>query len=329
MFNTSRLVPVAGRSEEWLACDAAQQADAPIITRGERVSNGGTMGAGRAGRRALLTLGSVNVSSPHRIRCRGMRNYTLLLALTCAGSLTAARTASVAQAPGQPYVPRQSDRPAPLEGDEPGYRTIFDGQTLAGWDGDPKYWRVENGSLVGEITPDTVIKSNTFIVWRLGRPRDFDLKLEYRITPEGNSGINYRSAVVPDPITPGNRFAMRGYQFDIDGRKRYAGNTYEEKGRLFLALRGQLTRVVGGRPPVLVSTFADSEGLAAVIDEGWNSAQVIARGATLTHVLNGRLMCVVVDDDVENRPADGLIGLQVHVGPPMRVEYRHIRLKDR
>ena len=131
-------------------------------------------------------------------------------------------------------------------GDEPGFKPIFDGKTLTGWEGDPKYWRVENGALVGEITPETVIKSNTFIIWRGGRPKDFELKLDYRITAGGNSGINYRSAVVPDPVTPDNKFAMRGYQFDIDGAKRYTGNNYEEKGRLFLGVRGQVTRVVGG-----------------------------------------------------------------------------------
>ena len=173
-----------------------------------------------------------------------------------------------------------------------------------------------------------MIKSNTFIIWRGGRPADFDLKLDYRITPEGNSGINYRSEIVPDTVTPGNRFAMRGYQFDIDGRKRYSGNNYEEKGRLFLALRGQLTRVVGGRPPVLVSTFANADDLAKVAMDGWNSVHVIARGPTLTHLLNDQLMCVVVDDDAPNRPANGLIGVQVHVGPPMKVEYRNIRLKS-
>ena len=85
-----------------------------------------------------------------------------------------------------------------------------------------------------------MIKSNTFIIWRGGRPKDFELKLDYRITPSGNSGINYRSAVVPDPVTPANKFAMRGYQCDLDGRKRYTGNNYEEKGRLFLAVRGQV-----------------------------------------------------------------------------------------
>jgi hypothetical protein len=238
-----------------------------------------------------------------------------------------AATAGFQQQSTTPYVPRQSDRPEAVVGDEPGFKPIFDGKTLSGWDGDPTYWRVEDGALVGEITAATVIKSNTFIIWNGGKPKDFELKLEYRITPEGNSGINYRSAVVPDTVTPGNKFAMRGYQCDLDGRKRYPGNNYEEKGRLFLAVRGQMTRVVGGRPPVLVSTIGDSDELAKAVTDDWNSVHVIARGNVLTHIVNGRLMTVVVDDDAPNRPVDGLIGVQVHVGPPMKVEYRQLRLK--
>jgi hypothetical protein len=140
-----------------------------------------------------------------------------------------------------------------------GFQSIFDGATLAGWEGDQKYWRAENGVLVGEITPATVVRSNTFIVWRGGRPKDFELKLEYRISADGNSGINYRSTIVPDTITPENRFAMRGYQCDIDGRQLYTGNNYEEKGRMFLALRGQMTRVGGGGPPTLLSTLGESD----------------------------------------------------------------------
>ena len=139
------------------------------------------------------------------------------------------------------YVPKQSDRPEPLSGDEPGFQPIFDSKTLSGWEGDPKYWRVVDGIMTGEITPETVIKSNTFIIWRGGSPRDFELKVDYRITAGGNSGINYRSIVVPDKVTPSNKFAMRGYQCDIDGQNRYTGNNYEEKGRLFLAVRGQVT----------------------------------------------------------------------------------------
>ena len=120
---------------------------------------------------------------------------------------------------------------------------------------------------------------------------------------------------------------MRGYQCDLDGRKRYPGNNYEEKGRLFLGVRGQMTRVVGGRPPVLVSTIGDSDELAKAVTDDWNSVHVIARGNVLTHIINGRLMTVVIDDDAPNRPVDGLIGVQVHVGPPMKVEYRQLRLK--
>ena len=243
-------------------------------------------------------------------------------------SASAGERGMPAQNPGGAYVPRQSDRPAPIDGDEPGFQSIFDGRTLAGWEGNPAYWRVENGALVGEITPDTILKSNTFIVWRGGRPRDFELKLDYRVTAGGNSGINYRSAIVPDAVTPDNRYAMRGYQFDLDGARRYPGNNYEEKGRLFLAVRGQVTRVVGGRPPVLVSTFGDATQLAAVATDDWNSVHISARGNTLVHMLNGRLMSVVIDDDAPNRPVDGLIGVQVHVGPAMKVEYRNIRLKN-
>ena len=225
------------------------------------------------------------------------------------------------------YVPKQSDRPEPLTGDEPGFKPIFDGKSLAGWEGNPKYWRVENACMVGEITPETVIKSNTFIIWRGGSPKDFELKVEYRITSAGNSGLNYRSAVVPDPVTPDNKFAMRGYQFDIDGRNNYTGQNYEEKGRLFLATRGQVTHVLGTQKPVVIGSIGESKDLAAFITADWNAVHVIARGNVLAHLLNGHLMCTVIDDDPVGRTMDGLIGVQVHVGGPMKVEYRNFRLK--
>ena len=245
-----------------------------------------------------------------------------------AGGLAAAVLAfGSLRAQQPPYVPKQSDRPTPIEGDEPGFVPIFDGQSLKGWEGDPTYWRVEGGALVGEITPATIVKSNTFIIWRGGRPKDFELKLEYRITPAGNSGINYRSASVPDPVTPANAFALRGYQFDLDGGRKYTGNNYEEKGRLFMAVRGQVTRVVGGRPPIVVASVGDEAQLVAIQTDDWNMVHLNVRGNTLMHLLNGRLMSVTIDDDAANRPADGLIGMQVHVGPPMKVEYRNIRLK--
>jgi Domain of Unknown Function (DUF1080) len=229
---------------------------------------------------------------------------------------------------GQSYVPKQSDRPEALAGDEPGFSSIFDGKTLNGWEGNPAYWRVEGGAMVGEITPETLIKSNTFIIWRGGAPENFELKVEYRITADGNSGINYRSIVVPDPVTPENKFAMRGYQCDIDGRKSYTGNNYEEKGRLFLAVRGQVTHVTGTRKPIVLSTLGDNKELANVVSSDWNSVHLIARGNILMHHVNRRLMSVTIDDDLMNRTLKGLIGVQVHVGPPMKVEYRDWRIKN-
>jgi len=96
----------------------------------------------------------------------------------------------------QPNRPAQS-YPVPASGDESGFEPIFDGKTLQGWEGDPQYWRVENGCLVGEVTPKTILKQNSFIIWRGGTTRDFELKVEYRVSAQGNSGINYRSVEVP------------------------------------------------------------------------------------------------------------------------------------
>jgi hypothetical protein len=68
--------------------------------------------------------------------------------------------------------------PKPAGEDETGFEPIFDGKTLDGWEGDPKYWRVEDGCLVGEVTPETLLKQNTFIIWRKGNPKDFELKAD-------------------------------------------------------------------------------------------------------------------------------------------------------
>ncbi|MCX6612231.1 MAG: DUF1080 domain-containing protein [Acidobacteria bacterium] len=119
---------------------------------------------------------------------------------------------------------------------------------------------------------------------------------------------------------------MRGYQCDIDGQNRYTGNNYEEKGRLFLATRGEATHVTGVRKPVIVSRLEDNKVLAGKIKTGWNSAHLIIRGNVLIHSINGQMMSMVIDDDPA-RARRGQIGVQVHVGPPMRVEYRNWRLK--
>ena len=209
------------------------------------------------------------------------------------------------------------------------FKPIFDGKSLTQWDGDPRYWRVENGCLVGEVTPETLLKQNTFIIWRGGSPGDFELKLEYRITAKGNSGINYRSTELAS-----QGFVLRGYQADIDGQDRnkpplrHSGQNYEERGRTFLARRGEVVRVDATAKPAIIGSLGSSESLAALLkSDDWNEVHLIVRGNVLTHLFNRRVMSIVVDDDAANRRFDGLIGVQVHVGPPMKVEFRHIRLK--
>jgi hypothetical protein len=205
-----------------------------------------------------------------------------------------------------------------------GYTALFDGKSLAGWDGDPKYWRVEQGILVGEITPETIVKRNTFIIWRGGAPRDFELKVEYRISDRGNSGINYRSIELTDA-----KWSLAGYQADIDGPSKHTGQNYEERGRTFLARRGEMVRVDATGKPTVLASLGTPDALKAFVKVGdeWNHYHLIVRGNVLTHILNGHVMSIVIDDDEQRRRAEGLIGVQVHVGPPMKVEYRSIRLK--
>ena len=93
--------------------------------------------------------------------------------------------------------------------DNDGFVEIFDGETLDGWEGDPNHWRVEDGNIIGEVTPSVPLESNTFLIWKGGELADFELKGEFNITEAGNSGINYRSEQLPD--IP---FALRGYQAD-------------------------------------------------------------------------------------------------------------------
>jgi len=221
-----------------------------------------------------------------------------------------------------------------------GFVKIFDGKTLKGWEGDPKYWRVENGNLTGEITADKLLKSNTFVIWRGGHPADFELILEYRISAEGNSGINYRSEQLSEPP-----FALKGYQADIDGKNRYTGQNYEERGRTTLAYRGQKVTVTSPDEPsapvrdnvknnawlhtVVDESLGNIDSLRTFIkSEDWNECHLVVKGNRLQHYINGVLMSDVTDNDAVNRKMEGLIGVQVHVGPPMKVEYRNIRIKQ-
>lgn len=239
--------------------------------------------------------------------------FGLTLAVTCG---LFAQTA-----PPRPNRGNQGPPVAALE--ESGFQPIFDGKSLEGWEGDTAFWRVADGAIVGETAKDKQPKQNTFIIWRGGRPANFELKLQYKLTGH-NSGVQIRSSELPDI-----KFAMKGYQADMDAEQRYTGQFYEERGRGFLALRGQASYIGEGKKSAYFASLGDNTELKNLIKtDDWNELHLIARGNTLIQVLNGRVMSIVVDDDTANRKLDGLIGLQVHVGPPMKIEVRNIRIKN-
>jgi Domain of Unknown Function (DUF1080) len=219
-----------------------------------------------------------------------------------------------------------------------GYYLIFDGKTLDGWEYDPVYWRVEDGALVGEVTATTLLKRNTFIIKKDLILHDFELKVEYRISARGNSGINYRSEKI-DSLP----YAMRGYQADINGPNNYTGQNYEERGRTTLAYQGQKVIVNGPEIPtalkdniknnawtktIVTGSSGSSDSLKRQIrNADWNEYHLIIKGNRLLHYINGVLMSDVTDNDTTNRKLSGSLGVQVHVGPPMKIEYRNFRIK--
>lgn len=212
-----------------------------------------------------------------------------------------------------PVIPPQTDA---------GFVTIFDGSSLKGWDGDPDFWRLEKGSIVGETTTEKQPKQNTFIIWRSESPADFELKLEYRLTGH-NSGVQIRSIELPDI-----KWAMKGYQADIDAQQTYTGQFYEERGRGFLALRGQFNVINADGKPANVGSLGDNAELKKFINgDGWNEVHMIAQGNKLIQILNGHVMSMIIDNDPAGRKMDGLIGIQVHRGPAMKMEVRNIRFK--
>jgi hypothetical protein len=210
---------------------------------------------------------------------------------------------------------------APANADE-GFETIFDGKTLKGWDGDPKFWSVRDGAITGQTTADNPTQGNTFIIWKDGEVADFELKLEYKLIG-GNSGIQYRSFRIDGP----DQWRIGGYQADFEAGDRFSGILYGERYRGILANRGQETVIQEGGKVKVVGSVGESAAIQEKIQkEDWNEYHIVARGNHFVHKINGVTTCEATDEDSAAR-ASGLLALQLHQGPPMTVQFRNIRLK--
>ena len=205
-----------------------------------------------------------------------------------------------------------------------GFRQLFDGKTLDGWDGDPKFWSVEDGCITGQTTKEKKAPRNTFLIWRGGKPADFELKIEFRMPNKGfaNSGVQIRSWEGPE------KWRVSGYQPDMDATNTYTGIIYGENFRGILANRGEKTVIGNDHKPKVVERFADGKELAKFIKaREWNEYHITARGNHFVNEINGHLMCELTDEDAMARK-DGVMALQIHAGDPMKVQFRNVRYKD-
>lgn len=207
---------------------------------------------------------------------------------------------------------------------------LFNGKDLSGWEGG-SFWSVRDGAITGRTTVENPTKGNTFLVWKGGEVADFELTFQYRITGDdakksGNSGVQYRSKIV-DPAN----FVMSGYQADFETGTTYSGILYEEKGRGILAQRGQQVTLTSSSDPqkptiAVTGETGKSADIQASIKAGdWNDYKITAKGGHLQHYINGRLT-VEVKDETKEGAKSGLLGLQLHAGPPMTVQFRQLAL---
>ncbi|HEY1110685.1 MAG TPA: DUF1080 domain-containing protein [Opitutaceae bacterium] len=218
-----------------------------------------------------------------------------------------------------------------------GFKPIFNGKDLSGWEGNSQFWSVRDGAITGQTKDEKDLPRNTFLVWKDGQPANFDLRLKFKLTGENekkqaNSGVQYRSKLM-DPAT----FVVGGYQADIDGGK-YIGMLYEEQGRGILMQPGQKIRLSPGtekdkkgktKPKIeTVATPTSAADLAAAYKFGeWNELRIVAKGNHIQHFVNGKLTADVTDDDSANAAKSGVLALQLHRGPPMTIQFKDVQLK--
>jgi hypothetical protein len=220
--------------------------------------------------------------------------------------------------------------------DHTGFTQIFDGTSLDNWDGDPSVWHVADGAIVGVSTKEKPVR-NSYISYHGTVAKDFDLKLEIKILGPGGSGIQYRSAVnVPwrQKLMPGQparnlAWMMTGPQADFWPLRPYSGQFYSENTEMgIVAWRGQLVNSAPGQRPRLLGSIGDLNELETYVrPNDWNQYEIIARGGTLIHVLNGQVMAIEIDDDpASSNNAVGLIGIELE-STPCQVFARNIWLK--
>jgi hypothetical protein len=202
---------------------------------------------------------------------------------------------------------------------EEGFISMFNGKDLSGWEGAAGWWFVEDGSITSKSTPQKPCTKCNYLMWRGGKPGDFELRLSYKLEG-GNSGIQFRSKELPEWDT-------YGYQADMDAGDQWTGALFEHE-RGGIAMRGE--KVTIDRDGTKhVTRIGDPKELAKhVKKDGWNDYVVIAKGPEITLKINGVVMAQAIDHQEGKAARSGVIALQMHPGPPMKVRYKNLRIKE-
>jgi len=209
-----------------------------------------------------------------------------------------------------------------LHGADDDFKQLFNGTDLTGWEGETKLWSVKDGAIVGETTKENPAKGNTFLIWKGGTVKDFELHVMFRLTGSNNSGIQYRSKDL-------GKFVCSGYQYDINSGFPQMGKLYEEKGsRQRMAMGGEQVTFNAAGKKVTGEVGPPDKLKTAEKTKEWNEAVIIARGSRLIHKINDVVTIDLTDDDAAKHALVGILGLQIHAGAPMKIEFKDIRYKE-
>jgi hypothetical protein len=223
--------------------------------------------------------------------------------------------------------------------DHTGWTPMFDGSSLAGWDGSRDLWRVENGAIVVEskVEPPT---GPTYLIWEGGEPKDFEFKWEAKLEGAGaNSGVQFRAVRLGEvPGNPRTKWETRGYQADIDNANSNTGALIEccagpRRGvppRPDRAYRGQIVRTAtaDGEQPTLLADFGEPDELARAWKAGeWNQLRLVARGRTMIFFINGELMSVLIDDHPTLFVDQGVLAIQLEGRGENRASFRNLWIR--
>ncbi len=282
----------------------------------------------------------------------------LAVVLAVSAGLTISATGLLAQAPAAAGAPRPATggvarvHPEPIPWDNhDGWTPLFDGKTLAGWDGASDVWHAEPGMIVGESS-DANPSGTTNLILKGQQFANFRLRLDFKMEGAGaNGGVQYRSRMAPArerPIPPDATpeikermakqaelakkrapWAMAGYQADFNYAGQYVGQLYEQTStRGIMVFPGEIAAFSGGPKGQLLGTTATPEEAKSWYrKDDWNQLEIIADGHTLTHILNGHMVMYAVDTDPEKMAASGLIALEIEGGGTLKISHRNIYIK--